>query len=180
MLGPRSDGGLLPGFERLECLWQSVENIKSWLDNFYNIPTSELVGFPFHFWSQMIRCVTVLKYLSVLEDPAWDRQAVRNTVDLISTMDRMVRKLDLGSEELCLQCDDDLFKLLSKLLNRCRVWADAQWNVPDTGSQHSAKSNAASHSSSIPELDEMFWIQSMDLESDQWFENVLGWPTASL
>ncbi|KAK9418998.1 hypothetical protein SUNI508_07519 [Seiridium unicorne] len=89
----------IAGFERLECLWRSVENIKSWLDAFYKSPPPALVGLPFHFWSQMIMCVTILKYLSTLADPSWDCQAVRNTIDLTSTMDRMVEKLDLASRE---------------------------------------------------------------------------------
>ncbi|OKL55400.1 hypothetical protein UA08_09293 [Talaromyces atroroseus] len=182
MSGPRSDSGILPGYERLEYLWQSVENIKSWLDNFYNIPPSELAGFPFHFWSQMIRCITFLKYLSVLEDPSWDRQAVRKTVDLISTMECMTGKLDSSGEGPGLDGEDNVFKLLSKLLNRCRVWADTRWNntPPETGSQQSAYSDAHSQDSYIPDLDQMAWIQSMNLESDQWFEDVLGWPTASI
>jgi hypothetical protein len=82
--GKRTDGGLFPGFDRLECLWRSAESIKSWLDSFYKISPSELVDLPFHFWSQMVLCVAVLKYLVVLEDPVWDCQAVRNTVDVIS------------------------------------------------------------------------------------------------
>ncbi|KAI8626418.1 putative C6 transcription factor [Xylariaceae sp. FL1651] len=175
--GQRSDGGLLPGFERLACLWRSVECIKSWLDNFYKIPPSELVGLPFHFWSQMILCITVLKYLSVLGDPAWDCQAVRNTVDLISTMDWMVQKLDLASKEPSVQCDDNLFKLLSRLLYKCREWANGWWNmvpqIPDVGVDSGVTSG-----SHIPDLDQMVWMQSMDLENDQWLESVLGESTA--
>jgi hypothetical protein len=58
-------------FQRLECLWQSVENIKSWLDEFYRIPCSKLVGQPFHLWSQMI-----------LSNPLsmWDEQSNPNNV----------------------------------------------------------------------------------------------------
>ena len=181
----RGDDGILPGFERLECLWRSVESIKPWLENFYKISPSELVGLPFHFWSQMILCVTVLKYLLVLEDPAWDCQAVRNTVDLISTIDCMIQRLDLGSKEPGLQCDDNLFKLFSNLLSKCRMWAGARSDMAsriqhvDARSCQSADPGAASHNSYIPDLDRMVWMQSMDLESDQWFEDAMGWLTAS-
>ena len=95
--GRTGDGGMLLDFQRLECLWQSVENIKSWLDEFYSIPCSKLVGQPFQFWSQMILCITLLKYLSTLKDPEWDRQAVQNTVNLTSTMDDILQKLNLSS-----------------------------------------------------------------------------------
>ena len=175
-------GGLLPGFERLECLWRSVEAIKLWLDAFYRIPPSECVGLPFHFWSQVIRCTTILKYLSTLEDPAWDRQAVRNRVNLLSVLDWMTKKLDLISREAGLQSNDDLFKLLSKLLSGSRVWAQANWDMPLPSQMQDQEAAAASPPSAdhwatgthndMPDLDHMAWMQSMDLESDEWFQEV--------
>jgi hypothetical protein len=159
-----------------------VESVKSWLDNFYRIPPSTFMGLPFHFWSQMIMCVTVLKYLSVLEDPAWDCQAVRNTVDLLVTIDRIVQRLDLGCKEPSLQCDDNLIRLLSKLLSKCRVWASARLNVAPYIPGAEARSwrggdpcSTTSRNSNIPDLDQMVWMQTMDLENDQWFEEAMGW-----
>ncbi|KLJ07841.1 hypothetical protein EMPG_16670 [Blastomyces silverae] len=184
--GRQGDGGIVQGFERLECLWQSVENIKSWLDDFYKIPCSKLAGQPFHFWSQMILSITLLKYLSTLRDPEWDCQVVRNTVHLISTMDCLLQKLELSSKEPELQCDDHLLKYLSKLLTRCRVWGEARWNMASQaqdvettpGPGRSANPDTTLHSHPIPDLDQMVWMQSMDLGNDQWFEDVLGIPTA--
>jgi hypothetical protein len=40
-------------------------------------------------------------------------------------------------------------------------------------------SGATSYNSYIPDLDHMIWMQSMDLESDQWFEEAMGWPAVS-
>lgn len=174
---------MLLEFQRLECLWQSVENIKSWLDELYRIPCSKLVGQPFHFWSQMILTITLLKYLSTLKDPEWDCQAVRNTVDLTSTMDCMLQKLDLSSKEPELQCNDHLLKLLSKLLSKCRLWAEARLTMAsqlqdmETRPCRSANSDTTSHNHHIPDLDQIIWMQSMDLGDDQWFEDVLGIPT---
>ncbi|KAI1750361.1 hypothetical protein F4782DRAFT_541578 [Xylaria castorea] len=182
--GQRTSGGLLPGFERLECLWRSVECVKSWFDSFYEVPPSEVIGLPIHFWTQMVQCITILKYLSTLGDPAWDCQAVRHTVDLISTMDRIVQKLDVASKESGIHCDDSLFQLLSRLLNKCRAWADAWWGfapqIPVTGdgSCQNTDISSAGHTNHIPGLDQMAWVQSMDLENDQWLESVLGASTA--
>ncbi|OAX80955.1 hypothetical protein ACJ72_04703 [Emergomyces africanus] len=185
------DGGMLQGFERLECLWQSVENIKSWLDDFYRIPSPKLIGQPFHFWSQMILSITLLKYLSTLGDPEWDCQAVRTTVNLISTMDLLLQKLDLSSKEPELRCNDHLLKYLSKLLTNCRRWAEVRWNMapassqtqtvearPDQNANPDTVTSHSHHSHNIPDLDQMVWMQSMDLGDDQWFEDVLGIPPA--
>ncbi|OBT60683.1 hypothetical protein VE03_09994 [Pseudogymnoascus sp. 23342-1-I1] len=174
---PLSDASALPGFERLKCLWGSVESIKSWLDNFYALSPTDLVGLPFHFWSQMILCITILKYLSVLDDPAWNREEVRNTVDLLATIDAMVRKLDRVGVEAGLGCDDSLFNLLSKLLGKCRVWADVR--LDGAVSQDACPAEGGhGGGGGIPDLDEMIWMQSMDLENDAWFEELLNLPTS--
>jgi hypothetical protein len=70
----KTNAGLSQGFERLSCLWQSVENIKSLLDTFYKIPNYKLIGQPFHFWSQMMLSITLLKYTSPPKDP--DRHGI--------------------------------------------------------------------------------------------------------
>lgn len=102
---------------------------------------------------------------------------MRDTVHLISTMDGMIQKLDLSSEEPELQCDDHLLKFLSKLLTRCRLWAEARWHDAETRQGQSASADTTGRNHQIPELDQMVWMQSMDLGDDQWFENVLGMPT---
>ena len=180
MTQPLNISGRL-GFERLECLWQSVENIKSWLDSFGAIHCSELIGQPFHFWSQMIMSLTLLKYLSTLRDPEWDCQAVRNAVPLISTIDSMLQKLDQSSQQPELQCNDHLLHYISKLLTRCRLWAEARWDMTcpmqEVNVLRARNPDVPSHNSQIPDLDQIAWMQSMDLGDDQWFDEVLSIPT---
>lgn len=170
------------GLERLECLRLSVENIMSWLKSFYKIPCSKLVGQPFHFWSQMILSTTLLKYLSTLKDPDWDCQVVRSTVDLITTIDSMLQRIELSSKEPELQCNDHLLKHLSKLLSRCRAWGETRWHTTsrrqDVGTRTSRSINPGtiSHNGYVPDLDQMIWMRSMDLGNEPWFEDVLGMP----
>jgi hypothetical protein len=178
----RSDGGANLALERLECLWLSVENIKSWLKSFYTIPCSKLVGQPFHFWSQMILSITLLKYLSTLKDPEWDCQVVRSTVDLITTIDFILQRIALSSKEPELQCNDHLLTYLSKLLSRSRMWAEGRWHITsqvqdvETRTSRTVNPDTMSQNSHVPDLDQMIWMQSMDLGNEQWFEDVLGMP----
>ena len=124
----------------------------------------------------MILSITLLKYLSTLQDPEWDCQDERKTVHLISTIDCILQKLDLSSKEPELQCNDHLLKYLSKLLTRCRVWAEARWNMASHIQNEEANPDRKCHNHQIPNLDQMVWMQSMDLGDDQWFEDVLGMP----
>jgi hypothetical protein len=92
-------------------------------------------------------------------------------------MDLMLQKLDLSSKEPELQCDDHLLKFLSKLLSKSRVWAEARWNMSSQIQDGDPKPcQNEGHSSHMPDLDQMVWMQSMDLGNDQWFEDVLGMP----
>lgn len=130
----------------------------------------------------MILSITLLKYLSTLKDPEWDCQVVRNTVNLITAIESMLQRIELSSKEPELQCNDHLLKYLSKLLSRSRMWAQAQWHitsqVQDTEIRMSQSVNpdTNSHDYHVPDLDQMTWMQSMDLGNEQWFEDVLGMP----
>lgn len=183
LAGQISGNEILPGFERLECLWRSVENIRSWQDNFCKIAPLDLVGLPSHFWSQMVMCITILKYLSILKDPDWDCQAVRSTVNLVSTVVCIHQRLELGCHDPALPSEDNLLKLLLKLLKKCQGWAEAWMNAPTRTPAPGARSwgspdagGMSSHGSRIPDLDQMVLLHTMNLESDQWFQDLLGGP----
>lgn len=130
----------------------------------------------------MILSITLLKYLSTLKDPDLDCQVVRSTVDLITTIDSMLQRIELGSKEPELQCNDHLLKYLSKLLSRCRMWGETRWHITsqvqdvETRASRSVNSGTISHNYHVPDLDQMIWMQSMDLGNEQWFEDVLGMP----
>ncbi|KAI1821621.1 hypothetical protein F4861DRAFT_532841 [Xylaria intraflava] len=176
--------GLLPRVEQLECLWRSVECVKLWLDSFYEIPPSEMIGLPFHFWLQIIQCFTFLKSLPLLRDPAWDCHAIRNTIDMNSALDGMIRKLDIAGKEPGV-FDDSLPQLLCRLLYRCRAWIDSRRAFvpqPDAGARTipSTGLGLAGHCHFTSDSDQMLWTESMDLENEQWLESLLdGYSAAS-
>lgn len=95
------------GFERLDSLWRSVNAIKSWFEAFFSLSSPACRSLSFLFWAQLARCLVTLIRLSVLEDPSWDRFAVRNTVDLGFVLDSMAQKLSCTEGDL--QVEDDLF-----------------------------------------------------------------------
>jgi hypothetical protein len=59
-----------------------------------------------------------------------------------------------------------LLKYLSKLLTRCRVWAEAQWNMASQIHTEEANSHTNSRNHQILNLDQMVWMKSMDLGDD--------------
>lgn len=117
---PFDDDTPLPGYGRLEILWKSMESLKRWLEAFYRMSPSTCIGLPFHFWSQLVRCTVILKYLSTLDDPAWDCRAVQKDISIVSALETISQKLDETSREASPESDDDAYRLLSKLMGRSR------------------------------------------------------------
>ncbi|KAL4875005.1 hypothetical protein BJY04DRAFT_224448 [Aspergillus karnatakaensis] len=121
-------------FPRLTTLWSSLTSIKSWLDTFYTLPPEKLPTLPFHFWSHMVLTITLLKYLSVLQDPDWDRDLARREVHLLEALDSLHMRLEMGSAEREVQgCEDHLLVFLGRLVGRCRVWGEKRWEFSDRG-----------------------------------------------
>ena len=181
LTGQASVTGGIPGAARFECLWRSVESIRRWMDEYDRLEPQDLIGLPSHFWSQMIMSVTVLKYLSTLSDPEWDYGLVRNTVNLVATIDGILRKLDEASQDVLLMNDDHLFRLLTRLLLKCRTWALSWIDVPvggDTTLNGGSIDRAPAMvcSVSIPGPDQMAVLDHMDLASDEWLQDLLELP----
>lgn len=168
-------------FERLDCLWRSVENIKSWFESFFSIDPMDLIGMPAHFWSQMVMCLVILKYLATLADPGWDQQAVRNTIDIVLAIDKTLAAIEQTMNHPDLSRGDNFFSLLKSLLMKCRDWAvsslDYSSNVAAPGDLNGPQeaSRVPRHCSrTMPEVGHITALQTMDLENDQWFEDLVG------
>jgi hypothetical protein len=174
--------GSMAGFEHIECLWRSLYAVKSWMDAFYTIPPTAYVGFPFFFWFQLVRCVVILKHLSTFDDPAWDCEAVRNTVDMHIIMDWMAEKAELASQVAGEQSDDDLFRRVANMLRLSQRWVIAKQRA---ASQTTEEGSSSFYSDGGPgfapvgddmmSLDEIAWMNAIESGDGTWLEEVLGW-----
>ena len=70
-------------FKQLKRLYGCVESTKSWFEVFFSIPPSEHIWFPFSIFSQFVHCLFTLYRLSTLNDPAWDKDGVGETANLL-------------------------------------------------------------------------------------------------
>jgi hypothetical protein len=185
---PESVGSMsanVPGFEQLECLWRCLNAVKSWLDVFYAISPAAYVGFPFFYWFQLVRCLVILKHLSTFNDPAWDRQAVYNTVDMLQLLEWMAEKAELASKEAGEQSDDDLFQQISKVLRRSQGWVVAKHKARAEAAEMpnltlSAGSNFAAADYEMADLNQAPWMNAIESGEESWFEDFLGWSPGTL
>ncbi|KAH8892008.1 hypothetical protein GQ53DRAFT_794145 [Thozetella sp. PMI_491] len=121
-----SYGGSMPGFERVECLWSSLQAAKAFTDVFTSLPPDTCIGLPFLSWAQYAACIVILYRLSTLEDPGWDCRAVRQTVDLLAVLSAMADRLELTSREAGEGAADDIFAQISGMTHMFRMWASVR------------------------------------------------------
>lgn len=87
------------GVDRAACFWQSVRAISACTTSLLALAPSDVLGISFIQFAQLARCIVVLKRLTTLDEPAWDRAAVRALVDLPVVLDRMADKLERAAAE---------------------------------------------------------------------------------
>lgn len=85
--------------EQTQRLWQCTRSGKACVSAMLGLSPSELANVSFIQWEQLTRSVAVLHHLATeLEDPIWDRQAMRADADVPGLLDGVVNKLRLVAE----------------------------------------------------------------------------------
>jgi hypothetical protein len=79
--------------DRIECLHGCLQGVRSWFDVFLNYDTTYYEGFPICVWKQFGCVFFALYRLTVLDDPAWDTEVVRQTCDPSLLLDQVAQNL---------------------------------------------------------------------------------------
>ncbi|KAI1098443.1 putative C6 transcription factor [Jackrogersella minutella] len=164
------DNDYTSGYERLECLWRSVNAIKSWFDIFFTLSPSAFRGLSFPFWAQLARCTVILYRLSTLEDPAWDRKAVRDVVDLSLVLDQIAKNMEQASREAGEQSNDDVLMQVSRLLGRFRALVGAKMIPAEAGSYATWASRDAT--TNVDDQDQNYMRQFFEFGDERWWEEL--------
>ena len=163
------NGSILPSFERVECLWRSLNVVKSWFDMFFTLSLAACPDLSFLHWAQMARCLVVLIRLSTFEDAAWDHQAVRKTVDLLQVLDKMAKMLELASIEAGERSDIDQFMQMPKMIRFFRAVISAKMAPGEETAWPYGENGGAEDITNSTDMTMM--MQSIDFGNDKWFED---------
>ncbi len=79
---------------RLECLERVLACADAWFRIFFSMPDTALLELPLAIFWQLHHNTAALFRLTVLDDPAWDRDAVRRTVDVFEMLERLAVNLE--------------------------------------------------------------------------------------
>ncbi|MCJ1359174.1 MAG: hypothetical protein MMC33_009174 [Icmadophila ericetorum] len=118
--------------QRFECLYACLQAIKSWIDSFLSILPAQYVGFSACTYAEMTRCLIGLWRLSTCEHPEWDRDLVRENLDVSLILEEAEKNfaqvkeaagLDRGGSQ-----DSDFFSIMASRLRSMKF----QWDTLTT------------------------------------------------
>ena len=122
-------------FQHLKCLYACVESIKSWFEVFFTILPAAYSGFPFSIFSQLVHCLVRLYRLSTLDDPAWDKDGVQKTADLLLILDQVINNMEqvaaLAELDNTDSSDGDVFSRTAKKFRSIRLQWEAKLRPED-------------------------------------------------
>lgn len=90
-----------PDLHRIECLYTCLRAAQTWMDVWLRIPPEDYISCSFSMFFQFSRALVNLYRISTLEDPAWDKCAVRETANLLEIIDRLVEQTQKAAHHLC-------------------------------------------------------------------------------
>ncbi|KAG9498718.1 hypothetical protein J7337_009529 [Fusarium musae] len=114
----------IPVNQRIESMYSCLQAIRSWYDVFFDIPPETVPGAPFAIYIQLSQVQIALYRLTTSEDPAWDKEFVRNTADLLVLLDQVVEfftRLDSVYKMKTNEGEETVFAMGAKIMNNIRV-----------------------------------------------------------
>ncbi|GAM40308.1 hypothetical protein TCE0_038f12563 [Talaromyces pinophilus] len=80
--------------ETMQCLLACTQALRSWKDLFLTLGPTDYVGVPITLWKQLGLVIHTVMRLATLEDPSWDVEQVKQTVNLPAMFDVICSHLD--------------------------------------------------------------------------------------
>jgi hypothetical protein len=154
-------------FQRLESLYACLNSVKSWFDVFFTIPPSAYIAFSFSVFSQLVHCLVALFRLSTLDDPAWDKDIVRNTANLLLILDQVADNIGQAARLAGLDSDSterDIFTKAAKMVESVRLGWEASQAVQPVEPAIPTRPNVDETISDAFQL---------DLSDDAWLTEIL-------
>jgi hypothetical protein len=94
--------------ETTQCLLACTQALRSWKDLFLTLEPKDYIGVPITLWKQLGLVIHTVMRLATLEDPAWDAEHVKQTVNLPAMFDVICSHMDyIATLEPWKSNDDD-------------------------------------------------------------------------
>lgn len=95
MRGPRApEPREEPDLQRLERLHSLLTSIEQWFHLFFDLPLNDWIGTTFESFVQYSHFIVILLRLTMLKEPGWDGNAVRNRLDVLDMLERIAQLVE--------------------------------------------------------------------------------------
>ncbi|KAK5662324.1 hypothetical protein OQA88_8230 [Cercophora sp. LCS_1] len=95
----KTPSAFAPDLHRYEGFEASLVTVKRWFEVHFSFPIYMHVGLPFIHWCNLGHCLVTLTSLAFeIDDPAWDRRAVKERLDIFNIIDTVIRSFDEAAE----------------------------------------------------------------------------------
>ncbi|KAG9251605.1 uncharacterized protein F5Z01DRAFT_663171 [Emericellopsis atlantica] len=84
----------VPEAQRLDSMYSCLRAVRGWYDVWFSIPMTDIPGLPFALLVQLSHVQVALYRLSTSDDPAWDKDVLRNTADLLLILDKIIERFE--------------------------------------------------------------------------------------
>lgn len=176
----------VPDFTRLEELYQCLQTVKKYFDHFMVLSNQALRSISMMVPVQLSQGLVILYHLTVLDDPIWDRSAVRKTLDILDLMERIAVKFERVPVDLDVvndMPDGFMFTRAAKITRSLKIcWAKEINEIlkNDTSSSRSGSGSGSGSYETAPSSIESVNLDGMNLDdvdnilNNSWFSDYLA------
>ncbi|UZP41490.1 hypothetical protein NXS19_009306 [Fusarium pseudograminearum] len=172
----------IPVNQRIESMYACLRAIRTWYDVFFSIPAEEVAGVPFAVYIQLSQVQIALYRLTTSEDPAWDKEVVRHTADLLVLLDQVIEfftRIDSVYRMKTSAGEETVFLMGAKIMRNIRnswepILSRHLSSVPlSTANQGTVQSMPAQNPQDQQSID-MAAVNMMDFGDITWMSDVFG------
>ncbi|KAM4055196.1 RNase P, subunit Pop3 [Hirsutella rhossiliensis] len=172
---------VIPLAMRTSSLYACARAATSWLNTFFAMPVSQIPAMPFSFYVIWPQTMSALYKLLVLDDPAWDKEILRNGVDLSTLQSRLIDVFTEAIEIYYPESEDKNAVPMSKtpriLRHTMNLWEPAISHFLGASlatPNSDTRSVAAVQSRMMAENPAMMEALSFDLGDLTWMTDIFG------
>ncbi|KAH0439642.1 hypothetical protein CcaCcLH18_02752 [Colletotrichum camelliae] len=130
-----------PDLKRFEVYQGQLNSVRAWLSTFYTTDVRLYGDMALFSYSELVRVMVSLHKLNTLDDTAWSRSSVRQTLDLIPSLDKLIavfeqlRAASVLWSPTCGTGEDEAFTWAINVFQGMRkAWKDEMAGLEDFGS----------------------------------------------
>jgi hypothetical protein len=172
----------IPVNQRIESMYSCLRAIRAWFDVFFAVPIEEVAGSPFPIYIQLSQVQIALYRLTTSEDPAWDKELVRNTADLLVLLDQTVdffTRLDSTYKIKVSAGEETVFRMAAKIMRNIKTsWEPTLsrhlGGVPSSSTNQEAVQLIPAPNPPDHQSIDMATVNMMDFGDVTWMSDVFG------